>query len=112
MGGAMAEALQQRIVPFHGDDLVAVQQADGTIFVLFGRLCDNLGLNQQAQARRTNRHAVLQKALTTLEVHTSGGTQTLQCLKLSLLPLWLSGVQASRVKPELQERLVLYQEQA
>ncbi len=108
----MTEALPQRIIPFHGDDLVAVQQPDGTIFVLFARLCENLGLNQQAQTRRIQRHAVLQKALLTLEVQTAGGRQSAQCLKLSLLPLWLSGLQASRVKPELQERLVLYQEEA
>lgn len=108
----MTEALPQHIIPFHGDDLVAVQQPDGTIYVLFARLCENLGLNQQAQTRRNQRHAVLQKALLTLEVQTAGGRQAAQCLKLSLLPLWLSGLQASRVKPELQERLVLYQEEA
>ena len=83
----MIDPLQQRIVPFYGDDLVAVQQPDGTIFVLFVRLCENLGLNQQAQARRIQRHAVLQKALVNLNVQTLGGVQTLQCLKLSLLPL-------------------------
>lgn len=108
----MSEALPHRIIPFYGDDLVAVQQHDGTIFLLFARLCDNLGLNQQAQARRIQRHAVLQKAFVSLLVETGGGPQMGQCLKLSLLPLWLSGIQASRVKPALQERLVLYQEEA
>src|SRR3954453_6088557 len=108
----MAESLPQRRVPFYGDDLVAVQQSDGTIYVLFARLCGNLGLNQQAQARRIQRHVVLQKGLVSFSVETDGGVQTAQCLKLSLLPLWLSGVQASRVKPELQRRLVLYQEEA
>jgi len=61
--------------------------------------------SEQAQARRIQRHAVLQKAFTSLPLDTPGGQQTLQCLKLSLLPLWLSGIQASRVKPELQQRL-------
>jgi hypothetical protein len=37
--------------------------------------------------------------------------QALQCLKLTLLPLWLSGVQASRIKSELQEQLIRYQEE-
>ena len=55
---------------------------------------------------------MLDKGLLALEVQTAGGPQTLQCLKLSLLPLWLSGVQARRVKPELQEKLVRYQEEA
>jgi hypothetical protein len=37
--------------------------------------------------------------------------QAMQCLKLTLLPLWLSGVQASRIKSELQEQLIRYQEE-
>ena len=40
----MSETMQQRIVPFHGDELIAIQQPDGNVFVHFGRLCDNLGL--------------------------------------------------------------------
>ena len=44
-------SLPQRTVHFHGDDLVAVQQPDGTIFVVFIRLCENLGLNRLAQVR-------------------------------------------------------------
>ncbi len=110
--GLMSAPLQQYIVPFEGDELVAVQQPDGTIFVVFVRLCENLGLNRLAQVRRTQRHAVLSNGLVTLTVQTPGGAQALQCLKLSLLPLWLSGVQASRVKPALQPKLVRYQEDA
>ena len=85
--GLMSAPLQQYIVPFEGDELVAVQQPDGTIFVVFVRLCENLGLNRLAQVRRTQRHAVLSNGLVTLTVQTPGGAQALQCLKLSLLPL-------------------------
>jgi hypothetical protein len=108
----MSTPLQQRIVPFYGDELVAVQQPDGTIFVLFSRLCENLGLERTSQIRRIQRHAVLSRALIMLDVQTLGGIQALQCLKLTLLPLWLSGVQASRIKSELQEQLIRYQEEA
>jgi hypothetical protein len=51
----------------------------------------------------------MSKGLMSLDIETPGGVQSLQCLKLSLLPLWLSGVQASRVKAELQDKLVRYQ---
>jgi hypothetical protein len=108
----MTTALPQCIVPFYGDELVAVQQPDGTIFVLFTRLCDNLGLARRAQVLRVQRHAVLSQGLITLTVQTDGGPQQVQCLKLTLLPLWLSGIQASRVKPELQDKLVRYQHEA
>lgn len=108
----MSDPLPQRIVPFYGDDLAAVQIPDGTIFVLFGRLCDNLDLVQQAQARRAQRHAVLSEGLVSLTVQTSGGPQTVQCLRIDLLPLWLSGVQVTRVKESLHEQLVRYQREA
>jgi hypothetical protein len=45
----MDSPLAQRIVPFYGDELVAVQQPDGTILVLFSRLCENLGLQRAGQ---------------------------------------------------------------
>ena len=108
----MTEQLQKRVVPFYGDELVAVQQPDSTIFVLFTRLCENLGLARRGQVLRVQRHTILSKGLQSLPVQTEGGVQEVQCLRLDLLPLWLSGLQASRVKPELQPKLVHYQEEA
>lgn len=108
----MANSLPQHIVAFYGDELVAVQQADSTIYVLFTRLCENLGLARRPQVMRVQRHAILQKGLLMLPVQTDGGPQDVQCLRLDLLPLWLSGVQASRVKEELRDKLVRYQEEA
>ena len=108
----MPEVLPQKIVPFYNDELVAVQQPDGTIFALFARLCDNLGLARRGQVLRIQRHAVLRHGLITLHVQTDGGPQAAQGLKLSLLPLWLSGVQTSRVKEELRSKLVRYQIEA
>jgi hypothetical protein len=109
---SMTDALDRRIIPFYGDELIAVQQPDGTIYVLFARLCENLGLARRSQVLRVQRHAVLAKGLVTLTVHTDGGPQEAQCLRLDLLPLWLSGLQAGRVKPEIQPKLVRYQEDA
>lgn len=108
----MNEALQPRYVPFYGDDLVAVQQSDGTIFVVFARVCDALGMRTPAQARRIRAHAVLQNGLTLLSIQTEGGPQALQCLRLDLVPLWLSGVHASRVKEALRPKLERYQAEA
>ncbi|MDP9309935.1 MAG: ORF6C domain-containing protein [Chloroflexota bacterium] len=108
----MTKSLEQHIVPFHGDEVVAVQQSDSTIYVLFSRLCENLGLARRPQVLRVGRHAILSKGLVTLPVQTEGGPQDVQCLRLDLLPLWLSGLQASRVKEELRPKLVRYQEEA
>lgn len=108
----MAELYHQRSVPFYGDEVVAVQHPDSTVYVLFAKLCENLGLTRSSQVRRVQRHAVLSKGLVLLPIQTESGVQDIQCLRLDLLPLWLSGVHASRVKPELQTKLVRYQEEA
>src|SRR5215212_8918764 len=108
----MTTPLQQRIVPFYGDDLVAVQQPDGPILVMFARLCDNLGLRRYSQARRVQGHTVLSEGLVTLTIQTEGGPQDAQCLRLDLLPLWLSGIQASKTKEDIREKLIRYQREA
>jgi hypothetical protein len=108
----MSATSTQRIVPFYGDEIIAVQQADGNIFVHFGRLCENLGLSRTAQVRRVQRHDVLADGMTTLDVQTEGGLQAVQCLRIDLLPLWMAGLHASRVKEDLRSKLVRYQREA
>src|SRR5436305_13575837 len=108
----MTAPLPQRIVPFYGDQLAAVQHEDGTIFVVFNRLCDNLGLNRYGQVQRVKRSEVMKEGFITITVATEGGPQTVQCLRIDLLPLFLTGVQAKKVKEDLQEQLFHYQKEA
>ena len=108
----MTEPLPQHQIEFYEDVLLAVQQPEGTIYVHFARTCENLGLARRGQLARVQRHEVLKEGLLSLPVQTDGGTQMIQCLRLDLLPLWLSGVHASRVKAELHEKLVRYQREA
>lgn len=110
--GRVTPALPQQRVPFYGDELLAVQQPDGTVYIHFARTCENLGLARRGQLARVQRHEVLKHGLVTLSVQTEGGPQMIQCLRLDLLPLWLSGIQASRVKEDLREQLVRYQREA
>ena len=106
------DTLMTRSVRFYDDTLVAVQQPDGTIYVHFARLCDNLGLSRPSAARRVQQHEVLQDGFVTLRVVTDGGVQALQCLRVDLVPLWLAAISARRVKPELRVKVVRYQREA
>lgn len=108
----MTQQLTARSVAFHGDELIAVQQPDRTIFVQFGRLCENLGLNRSSQLRRIQRHEVLRTGLTVFVIETPGGVQPVQFLRVDLIPLWLSGLHASRVKDNIRDKLVRYQSEA
>lgn len=108
----MSEPLTPHSVGFYGDNIIAVEHLDGTIYALFARICENLGLRREAQVRRAQRHTVLREGLVSLTLQTAGGPQTAQFLRLDLLPLWLSGVQAERVNPDVRDKLIRYQQEA
>ncbi|GAC1543363.1 MAG: hypothetical protein NVS2B7_17080 [Herpetosiphon sp.] len=107
------DARLQKTVLFYGDELIGVQEpGSGNIFVPLKRLCDNLGIQQQRQAQRIRDHEVLRRGFTTLPIDTAGNVQDAQCLRLDLIPLWLAGINANRVAPEIREKLVRYQAEA
>ena len=109
--------IEQRHVDFYGDEITAVLvELDDkqSIYVPLRPLCDYLGLNWSAQLQRTRRDAVLGEALISVFItHTEigrgkGGRESI-CLPLEMLPGWLFGINASRVKPELSQVVIRYQ---
>jgi hypothetical protein len=58
--------------------------------------------------RRIQRDAELREDFREIQVETSGGMQTLQALRVEVVPFWLAGVTISKVKPEFQEKLRAY----
>lgn len=107
----MSQALAPHDVAFYGDEVIAVQQ-DGAIYVLFSRMCENIGRPRVTETRRAQQHAVLNTGLTELLIQTSGGPQSLLCLRLDLLPLWLASIPSKRLKPDFKEKIVRYQTEA
>lgn len=103
----------QKTVVFYGDKLIATQVRDtGAIFVPLNHLCDNLGIARPRQMQRVRDHAVLSRGFVALTIETAGGAQEMQCLRLDLIPLWLTGINANRVAPIVQEKLIRYQGEA
>src|SRR6266498_1939581 len=107
---AESDAIEPQAIEFYGDEILAVQDPlTGRIYVPFARLCDNLGIDRGSQVERLRQHEVLKDGLITLKLHTAGGMQDTQCLRLDLIPFWLAGINTNRVKADQQEKLVLYQ---
>lgn len=100
--------VQQHTVDFYGDRLPAGQLADGTVLVPLRPICEALGLDWSSQAKRLNRDEVLHAARTVVIMTTVQGDREMLALPLDLLPGWLFGVTAARVKPELAARITLY----
>ena len=80
-------------------------------------MCNALGLNIQAQSRRINRHEILSNDYTKLAILASFGKdestrRRMGVLRADLVPLWLAGLNAKSVKPEMRPRIIQYQQEA
>lgn len=113
-------ALQQREIDFYGDQIVAALvpvegQPQPAVYVPVRPICEYLGVSWGSQLNRINRDPVLSAVMRSVFVtNTEGGrpggaTREMACLPVQFLHGWLFGISASRIKPELQEKVIRYQ---
>jgi hypothetical protein len=110
--------IEERQIVFYEDKLTAalVETEDGQsqIYIPLRPLCEYLGLSWSSQLQRTKRDPVLNEALnsvfiTNTELSGVGkGQRKVVCLMIEQLPGWLFGISASRVRPELEEKIIRY----
>jgi hypothetical protein len=109
--------VEQKEVEFYDDALVAVRAIDGSVFVPVRPICDLLDVNFDGQRRRINRDPVLSEevmsvVVTTTDIDPSSRrprTSEMLALPLDYLSGFLFGINASRVKEEIRDRLIRYQ---
>lgn len=107
---------EEKTVDFYGDEIKGVRvtrtpSGQAQFYVPLRPLCDYLGVSYNGQRERIERDAVLSKKLQPVVVTTAGGPQEMQCLSLDYLNGWLFGINANRVKEEIRERVIRYQEE-
>lgn len=96
-------------VEFHGHDLVTTT-IDGEPHVALRPICEAIGLDWQGQHARITRHPVLGSVVSMTKTTGGDGKRyEMACMPIKMLNGWLFGVDASRVRPEVQESLVRYQ---
>lgn len=111
--------IEQKQVLFYDDEITAVLVEEGgqrEVYISLRQLCDLLGVSYQGQIRRITDDPVLSKQVKGVNITFTpsggrgGGSQTTTCLPVDYLNGWLFGINARRVKEEVRERLILYQE--
>jgi hypothetical protein len=100
---------QSHTVQFHNQTLTAAM-VDDIPYVAMKPICENIGLQWNSQFERIRRHPVLSSTIRmTRMVAEDGKIREMLMLPIKYLNGWLFGVDASRVKPEIKERLLEYQ---
>lgn len=104
--------VEQREVIFYGDELTAFRVEDGSVYVPIRPICERLGVDWSSQRQRIHRDPVLARYFVVVTTTKSGrGNPNMAALRLDYLNGWLFGINASRVNPDIRDRLIRYQEE-
>lgn len=96
-------------VPFHGQELALLFDADQQPLVAMKPICENIGLDWRAQYNRLQRDEVLNSVVVMMTTTAQDGkTYRFTCLPLEYLNGWLFGIDVKRVKPEIRPQLIRY----
>lgn len=102
----------EKLINFYGDQILVALMQDDELYVPLRMITEFLGLDWSAQYRRIQRDDILARRGRLVLLATAiRGDREMICLPIDLLPGWLFGISASRVKPELREKLTQYREE-
>ncbi len=111
------EPIREETIDFYGDEIptalvIIDEEGRQVVYVPVRPLVEYMGLSWSGQRERINRDTVLSEMIQGVRVTRTpeeGGSQIMLCLPLDYINGFLFGINASRVKAELRNRLITYQ---
>ncbi len=101
--------IKQKLAKFNQQQLPVFIHNDKP-YVAMKPICENIGLDWEAQRQRIKRNHVLNLTACMIKVVTQDGkAREVLALPIGYLNGWLLGVDANKVKPEIKETLIKYQ---
>lgn len=95
-------------VPFHGSELYVVSH-NGEPYTPMRPIIDGMGMDWASQF--TKLKSRFAKGVVEITIPTAGGVQKMICLALRKLAAWLNTISPNKVRPEIRERVIRYQEE-
>ena len=95
-------------VPFHGASLYVVD-FNGEPYTPMKPIVEGMGMAWQAQHRKLTER--FSKGITEMIIPSAGGSQSMTCLALRKLNGWLQTINPNKVKAEIRDTVIQYQEE-
>lgn len=95
-------------VPFYGSELYVVKH-NGEPFTPMKPIVEGMGMVWAAQFVKLKQR--FGKGIAEIEIPSVGGRQKMVCLALRKLAAWLNTISPNKVRPEIRERVIRYQEE-
>lgn len=94
-------------VPFHGDTIFCIDYQNQP-YTPMKPIVENMGLVWAAQSVKLNANKE-RWGVSIIEIPSNGGEQEMLCMPVRKLPSYLNSINPRKVRPELRERIELYQ---
>ncbi|EKD5790828.1 phage antirepressor Ant [Escherichia coli] len=95
-------------VPFHGTNLFLVS-INNEPYVPMKPVVEGMGMVWAAQFVKLKQRLV--KGISEIEIPSAGGKQLMICLAFRKFAAWLSSIQPNKVRPEIRDKVIQYQEE-
>lgn len=95
-------------VPFYGDELYVVNY-NGEPYVPMKPVVEGMGMDWMGQYTKLKQRFA--KGIEEISIPTAGGTQKMICLALRKLAAWLQTIHPNKVRPEIRDKVIQYQEE-
>ncbi len=95
-------------VPFHGDSLYVVNY-NGQPYVPMKPIIEGMGMDWASQFTKLKKRFA--KGIAEITIPSKGGEQSMLCLALRKLAGWLHTISPNKVKPEIRDKVIRYQEE-
>ncbi|MEI7109541.1 phage antirepressor N-terminal domain-containing protein [Serratia sp. TMDUHS_CL] len=95
-------------VPFYGSELYVVNH-NGEPYTPMKPIVEGMGMDWKSQFIKIKQRFA--KGMVEITIPTAGGYQKMICLALRKLAAWLNTISPNKVKPEIRERVIRYQEE-
>lgn len=97
-------------IEFYGNDITVVMK-ESELYVAMKPICESIGIQWEAQFKRIKRNPVLIEGMSIMDIPSNGGIQKIAMLEMSMLHGWLFGINTSRVKLNVKDKLITYQKE-
>ncbi|BEO75179.1 antirepressor [Serratia marcescens] len=106
---SILEAVNTSSVQFHGQSIITAMAA-GVVYVAMKPIVENIGINWKGQ------HAKLVNQMDKfgcgdISIPTKGGIQKMLCIPLRKLNGWLFSINPAKVRADIRDKLIAYQEE-
>lgn len=95
-------------VPFYGKSLFVVEH-DGEPYTPMKPIVEGMGMDWASQFTKLKQR--FSKGIVEIAIPSVGGMQKMICLALRKLAAWLNTISPNKVRPEIRERVIQYQEE-